>query len=102
MAANATKQDIEGQFECFNFRPLPGCDIMAHSHDRECGHTACQTLAATHCLTCDVVIDQKMKDSLKTAGGIGLFFSFSEIVGIWLATKYRNLNDPRANPNAFL
>jgi len=43
-----------------------------------------------------------VEDALQAAGGVGLFFSFTEIVGIWLAMRYRNLKDPRANPNAFL
>jgi len=43
-----------------------------------------------------------VEDALQAAGGVGLFFSFTEILGIWLAMRYRNLKDPRANPNAFL
>ncbi|XP_073519367.1 tetraspanin-31 [Phyllobates terribilis] len=41
-------------------------------------------------------------EALKILGGVGLFFSFTEILGVWLAFRYRNQKDPRANPSAFL
>uniref|UniRef100_A0A669C893 Tetraspanin 31 n=2 Tax=Oreochromis TaxID=8139 RepID=A0A669C893_ORENI len=41
-------------------------------------------------------------EALKILGGVGLFFSFTEILGVWLAVRYRNQKDPRANPSAFL
>ncbi|KAI8497065.1 Tetraspanin-13 [Branchiostoma belcheri] len=40
--------------------------------------------------------------ALRVSGGVGLFFSFTEIVGVWLAVRFRNQKDPRANPSAFL
>uniref|UniRef100_A0A673LX01 Tetraspanin 31 n=1 Tax=Sinocyclocheilus rhinocerous TaxID=307959 RepID=A0A673LX01_9TELE len=30
------------------------------------------------------------------------FCPFSQILGVWLAMRYRNQKDPRANPSAFL
>jgi len=36
-----------------------------------------------------------------TAGGLGLFFSFPEFIGMWLAARFRNQKDPRVNPSAF-
>uniref|UniRef100_A0ABI7W2V7 Tetraspanin 13 n=1 Tax=Felis catus TaxID=9685 RepID=A0ABI7W2V7_FELCA len=39
---------------------------------------------------------------LRFVGGIGLFFSFTEILGVWLTYRYRNQKDPRANPSSFL
>lgn len=41
-------------------------------------------------------------EALKILGGVGLFFSFTEILGVWLAMRFRNQKDPRANPSAFL
>uniref|UniRef100_A0A8U7NVS8 Tetraspanin 31 n=1 Tax=Corvus moneduloides TaxID=1196302 RepID=A0A8U7NVS8_CORMO len=40
--------------------------------------------------------------ALKILGGVGLFFSFTEVLGVWLALRFRNQRDPRANPRAFL
>jgi len=51
---------------------------------------------------CSSLLEHAVEDSLQAAGGVGLFFSFSELVGVWLTMRFRNLKDPRANPNAFL
>uniref|UniRef100_A0A672M3P6 Tetraspanin-31 n=1 Tax=Sinocyclocheilus grahami TaxID=75366 RepID=A0A672M3P6_SINGR len=45
---------------------------------------------------------QHSSEALKILGGVGLFFSFTEILGVWLAMRFRNQKDPRANPSAFL
>lgn len=47
-------------------------------------------------------IEPELHEAVKVVGGLGLFFSFTEIIGIWMALRYRNLKDPRANPGAFL
>uniref|UniRef100_A0A8C6ZM74 Tetraspanin 31 n=1 Tax=Nothoprocta perdicaria TaxID=30464 RepID=A0A8C6ZM74_NOTPE len=54
------------------------------------------------CLTCGEKMLQHSDEALKILGGVGLFFSFTEILGVWLAMRYRNQKDPRANPSAFL
>ncbi|XP_059384282.1 tetraspanin-31 [Carassius carassius] len=54
------------------------------------------------CLTCGEKMLQHSSEALKILGGVGLFFSFTEILGLWLAMRYRNQKDPRANPSAFL
>lgn len=54
------------------------------------------------CLTCGEKMLQHSSEALKILGGVGLFFSFTEILGVWLAMRYRNQKDPRANPSAFL
>jgi len=54
------------------------------------------------CKSCLVKGKQTVNTALNTAGGLGLFFSFTEIIGVCLAIRYRNQKDPRANPSAFL
>ncbi|XP_057175935.1 tetraspanin-31 isoform X2 [Triplophysa rosa] len=54
------------------------------------------------CITCGLKSLQHASEALKILGGVGLFFSFTEILGVWLAMRYRNQKDPRANPSAFL
>ncbi|XP_016310222.1 tetraspanin-31 [Sinocyclocheilus anshuiensis] len=54
------------------------------------------------CLTCGEKMLQHSSEALKILGGVGLFFSFTEILGVWLAMRFRNQKDPRANPSAFL
>uniref|UniRef100_A0A8C9VMY6 Tetraspanin 31 n=1 Tax=Scleropages formosus TaxID=113540 RepID=A0A8C9VMY6_SCLFO len=54
------------------------------------------------CKTCGLKMLEHSAEALKILGGVGLFFSFTEILGVWLAARYRNQKDPRANPSAFL
>ncbi|KTG02487.1 hypothetical protein cypCar_00002046 [Cyprinus carpio] len=54
------------------------------------------------CTTCAAKIQEHAGEVLRFVGGIGLFFSFTEILGVWLTYRYRNQKDPRANPSAFL
>ncbi|XP_006824201.1 tetraspanin-13-like [Saccoglossus kowalevskii] len=54
------------------------------------------------CRTCIAAIEDTMEKALRISGGVGLFFSFTELLGVWLAVRYRNQKDPRANPSAFL
>uniref|UniRef100_A0A7N6F7N7 Tetraspanin 31 n=1 Tax=Anabas testudineus TaxID=64144 RepID=A0A7N6F7N7_ANATE len=55
-----------------------------------------------NCSTCGEMMLYHATEALKILGGVGLFFSFTEILGVWLAVRYRNQKDPRANPSAFL
>jgi len=60
------------------------------------------TKAPKGCQTCYSLISDKVNSGFNGAGGLGLFFSFSEFIGVWLAARFRNQKDPRANPSAFL
>jgi len=59
-------------------------------------------LGETTCLYCSNVIPPMSSSVLEATGGIGLFFSFTEMLGVWLAVRFRNQKDPKANPNQFL
>lgn len=54
------------------------------------------------CVTCSNILQSYAGQVLQFVGGIGLFFSFTEILGVWLTHRYRNLKDPRTNAGAFL
>ncbi|XP_072020880.1 tetraspanin-31-B-like isoform X2 [Amphiura filiformis] len=54
------------------------------------------------CPQCFDKLDFLWENGLHISGGVGLFFSFTEIIGIWITFRFRNQKDPRANPNAFL
>ncbi|NWW36538.1 TSN31 protein, partial [Panurus biarmicus] len=54
------------------------------------------------CPPCAPQLLQHSDQALKILGGVGLFFSFTEVLGVWLALRFRNQRDPRANPGAFL
>uniref|UniRef100_A0A4X2M943 Tetraspanin 31 n=1 Tax=Vombatus ursinus TaxID=29139 RepID=A0A4X2M943_VOMUR len=94
---NKTRNELETSLDCcglFNSTTL-------YSQD----YTFCTALCKTQSPKCQVCGDKFLKHSdeaLKILGGVGLFFSFTEILGVWLAMRFRNQKDPRANPSAFL
>jgi len=69
--------------------------------DHECHHTPNKNVSI-NCQTCFSHISDKVDSGFNAAGGLGLFFSFTEFIGVWLAARFRNQKDPRANPSAFL
>ncbi|KAG0698662.1 Tetraspanin-31 [Chionoecetes opilio] len=62
----------------------------------------CQTTGVCGCGPCNEPVEVVMLRGFNLVGGIGLFFSFTEFLGVWLTVRYRNQRDPRANPSAFL
>ncbi|XP_029306491.1 tetraspanin-13-like [Cottoperca gobio] len=92
--SEATQRDVEKTLGCCGFSSVPingSCATRCYN-----GNTP------KTCKTCSDVIQQYVGEVLRFVGGIGLFFSFTEILGVWLAHRYRNLKDPRSNPGAFL
>ncbi|KAK4308921.1 hypothetical protein Pmani_019416 [Petrolisthes manimaculis] len=74
--------------------------------DKEVSEENCCPFNATeyvcNCETCSQPIHNAMQRGFNLVGGIGLFFSFTEFLGVWLTVRFRNQRDPRANPSAFL
>nr|XP_057907183.1 tetraspanin-31 [Doryrhamphus excisus] len=87
---NKTKADLESQLNC--------CGLF--EQDLQNCPASCKN--TTPCFTCGDMMLNHASEALKILGGVGLFFSFTEILGVWLAVRYRNQKDPRANPSAFL
>ncbi|XP_036394962.1 tetraspanin-13a [Megalops cyprinoides] len=86
-----TQRDVEKTLNC--------CGFSSVDYNGTC-YAPCFT---NHlCATCAAKIQEHADDVLHFVGGIGLFFSFTEILGVWLTYRYRNQKDPRANPSAFL
>ncbi|CAD6992782.1 tetraspanin-13 isoform X2 [Ceratitis capitata] len=54
------------------------------------------------CPPCLPVLEDKINFAFKLCGGLGIFFSFTEFIGVWLTVRYRNQKDPRGLPSAFL
>jgi len=52
------------------------------------------------CVTCYTHVSDRVNYAFNAAGGVGLFFSFTELVGGLVAYRYRNLLDPFAAPPA--
>ncbi|KAM4704779.1 tetraspanin-13 [Rhinophrynus dorsalis] len=83
--------DIERSLNC--------CGFHSFSINDTCG-APCSSIH--DCRPCAPIIEKHAEEVLRVVGGIGFFFSFTEILGVWLTYRYRNQKDPRANPSAFL
>lgn len=89
--SHTTQRDVEKSLDCCGFKHVDvngTCDAACFPN-----HS---------CLPCADTIQKYAGEVLRFVGGIGLFFSFTEILGVWLTYRYRNQKDPRANPSAFL
>uniref|UniRef100_UPI003AAB3B3A tetraspanin-13b isoform X1 n=1 Tax=Centroberyx gerrardi TaxID=166262 RepID=UPI003AAB3B3A len=97
--SQSTQRDVEKSLNCCGFKQV---DVNG-TCDASCVSGPLQTCFPNHsCLPCADKIQEHAGEVLRFVGGIGLFFSFTEILGVWLTYRYRNQKDPRANPSAFL
>ncbi|XP_076023197.1 tetraspanin-31 isoform X2 [Genypterus blacodes] len=94
---NKTKTDLESQLNCCGLLNTTATRVQ---FDKD--YINCPVVCKKDCLSCGEKMLYHATTALKILGGVGLFFSFTEILGVWLAVRYRNQKDPRANPSAFL
>ncbi|XP_067383807.1 tetraspanin-31 isoform X2 [Channa argus] len=99
MLNNKTKTDLESQLDCCGLLNITANHAQFNQDLQSCP-ALCKTKGS--CYTCGDKMLNHATEALKILGGVGLFFSFTEILGVWLAVRYRNQKDPRANPSAFL
>ncbi|NXX78183.1 TSN13 protein, partial [Urocolius indicus] len=88
---DSARTDIERNLNCCGFRVFD---------PNETCFSDC--FKSQQCQPCAPIMEEYSGMVLRYVGGIGLFFSFTEILGVWLTYRYRNQKDPRANPSAFL
>ncbi|NWR55659.1 TSN31 protein, partial [Bucorvus abyssinicus] len=98
LLSNATRLELERSLDC--------CGLLNRSADPPAARAFQADLSACpavnprgQCPTCGEKMLRHSDEALKILGGVGLFFSFTEILGVWLAMRYRNQKDPRANPS---
>ncbi|XP_037532659.1 tetraspanin-13a [Nematolebias whitei] len=90
--SESTQKDVEKTLDCCGYSSVnfnASCPAQCFSSPQSC-------------VSCSSILQTYAGEVLRFIGGIGLFFSFTEILGVWLTHKYRNLKDPRSNPGAFL
>ncbi|XP_015136896.1 tetraspanin-13 isoform X1 [Gallus gallus] len=87
----SARTDLERNLNCCGFRFFDPNETCSSDCFR-----------SHQCQPCAPIIEEYSGMVLRFVGGIGLFFSFTEILGVWLTYRYRNQKDPRANPSAFL
>lgn len=95
------KQQVQDEFICCGFNSTVTDD-----------HPSCENVNAIccpkgspescACSPCMPKLESTIDYAFRLSGGIGLFFSFTEFIGVWLTVRYRNQKDPRGNPSAFL
>ncbi|KAF7210082.1 tetraspanin-31 [Nothobranchius furzeri] len=96
---NNTKQNLENQLNCCGLFNTSD-SLQQFKADLQSCNAQCKNKGT--CSLCGEKMLNHATEALKILGGVGLFFSFSEILGVWLAVRYRNQKDPQANPSAFL
>uniref|UniRef100_A0A1I8IFB5 Tetraspanin-31 n=2 Tax=Macrostomum lignano TaxID=282301 RepID=A0A1I8IFB5_9PLAT len=115
---NYSRGDAQRLFQCCGFRnPMQLDEPLGHP---PCAPLACCSGSASLCCTgnlnstanlglacpcqlnCLTATKAKFNRAAKLTGSVGLLVSFAEIAGVWLAIRYRNLKDPRADLSAFL
>ncbi|KAG7323339.1 hypothetical protein KOW79_013041 [Hemibagrus wyckioides] len=99
LMGNSTKMELENNLDCCGLFNNTANQLMFDTDNSMC-KASC--LRMHNCKTCGNKMLQHASEALRILGGVGLFFSFTEILGVWLAMRYRNQKDPRANPSAFL
>lgn len=90
------KAEVQERFHCCGFQDTsfnntmdnPSCDAVNKVCCRDSNVPTC------HCDPCMDELKEKIDYAFKLCGGIGLFFSFTELFAVWLARRYRNQPDP--------
>ncbi|XP_047100395.1 tetraspanin-13 isoform X1 [Schistocerca piceifrons] len=83
-----TQMDLETVFKCCGF-------------DKGDNTTFCPDLCNTQkCSKCGEALQNTIDYAFKLSGGIGLFFSFTEIIAAVVAYRYRNQMNPKDKASA--
>ncbi|CAH0553336.1 unnamed protein product [Brassicogethes aeneus] len=93
---NQTKSHVQEKFGCCGFHNENDTHPVCSKPCITCIEPECQ------CPPCMEKLQSTINYAFKLCGWIGLFFSFTEFMGVLLTVRYRNQKDPRANPSAFL
>jgi tetraspanin-13/31 len=80
-SSDATKLQAEKYFGC--------CGFTNHTEGVECKKVPVCDNNGTHCPTCKEMIHDKIDYAFDAAGGLGLFFSFTELAAIVYAFIFR-------------
>ena len=102
---NQTKDELQVAGNCCGFHVLAELANTSMSHPPCTKLPCCKKKAHNYCEECPACFTY-FKDSidqvLSVAGGVGLFFSFTLVFGVYVAYKYRNIKDPRSLSGSFL
>ncbi|XP_011346081.2 tetraspanin-13 isoform X2 [Ooceraea biroi] len=96
------KAKVQTTFNCCGFNNTTEDPNLPCKVTSCCQSTDVNLMSCPPCPPCMQKLQSTIDYAFKLCGSIGLFFSFTEFVGVWLTVRYRNQKDPRANPSAFL
>lgn len=87
------KKEVQDTFLCCGFNSTttddhPSCEVV----NRSCCFDA--KINECSCMPCLPVLEDKINYAFKLCGGIGLFFSFTEVLAVFLTWRYRNQQNP--------
>ncbi|XP_063705224.1 tetraspanin-31 [Culicoides brevitarsis] len=99
---NVTKADLQEKFDC--------CGLSSNLINSSANeHPSCLKLACCkldqadnctkNCQPCLPKLEKTIDDSFRMAGSLGLFFSFTELVAIFITKRYRNQLHPYYLPS---
>lgn len=122
-ATNSSRNEVQEAFDCCGFdhnvtdsilppvncSALPCCTSLYKTNETECfkpediddtedivtKEDDTHTIAG--CDSCKDKVSEQFSYAVKVSGAVGLFFSFTELIGIILAIQYRNTKDPSRN-----
>ncbi|GAB6026321.1 hypothetical protein CHUAL_012527 [Chamberlinius hualienensis] len=117
-AAPSLKMKVQEHYQCcgfdYEYRNVSKNDTMRNPDcytvgtcctnipEEICCNSSSTNPAECGCDPCKEQLTDVTHSALRGSGGIGLFFSFAEFIGVWLTVRYRNQKDPRANPRDFI
>lgn len=116
ISGNSTRMDAQTFFGCCGYTVEDANNTVEYLDHPSCAsvknkttgepcctdENCCNPMDKCSCGPCNDLIHDAVLRGFNLVGGIGLFFSFTEFLGVWLTVRYRNQRDPRANPSAFL
>ncbi|XP_050081775.1 tetraspanin-13 [Anopheles aquasalis] len=101
LASIEIKKEVQDKFLCCGFNSTTtgsgaNDDVSSHPSCEQVQLKCCPAgwLNNCHCPPCSIMLEDSIGYAFRLSGGIGLFFSLTEIIAIFLARHYRNQQDP--------
>lgn len=91
------KNKVQKTFDCCEIDNSQNSGVMTTSvSQNKCQESCCsdEDKVGCHCTRCMDKLQTTINYAFKLCGGIGLFFSFTEVVAAVIAYRYRNQIDP--------
>uniref|UniRef100_U5EYF3 Putative tetraspanin 97e n=1 Tax=Corethrella appendiculata TaxID=1370023 RepID=U5EYF3_9DIPT len=97
ISSDSVKEKVQNEFLCCGFNSTatldhPNCTIV---NQKCCAPSAPETCTCSACLP---KLESTIDYAFRLCGGIGLFFSFTEVLAVFLTRRYRNQQDPHYLP----